>query len=584
MQSGLSGAAARPERARPTRWAALLCGAAAAFCALPALAETMLLPEAPTIDLSRPVPESFSLSPLSAKDVRAYKVAFAATRDGRFEAAAKAAATVSDPTLLGRLAFAKLMHPDYRSSFGELSDWMERYGDQPGADRIYALAMKRRPDGAPAPRAPRAGTAGGDAIWARVEALAERYEASAPAASDDDDGQAAREAFYGGDVEKAQALAKASGERWIEGLSTFRMGDYAEARRNFAALAEDGSKDEWVRSAGAYWAARAAIAAGAPEAAPQYLAVAARTPYTFYGLIAERQLGLEPAITAEGLAPDYAAVTPVRASRTSVAGGPDGAAVARLVRSDRRARRAAALAQLGLQSDAGAELRAGLAGAGPDSREAWARLSLALNAPLTSSHDLSRRARFDIDDFPTPELSPQGGFTLNKALVYALVRQESRFRANAAGPGGAYGLMQLMPATAARVAGDAKLRKNPSRLKDPGLNLKLGQTYVSRLLGALDGDLLHAVAAYNSGPANIQKTLSSLGRDADSLLAIESMPGAKTRDYVEKVVAGYWIYRNIFGMDSPTLDAAASAKKAISAALDQPAAVATAALDSFLSK
>jgi soluble lytic murein transglycosylase-like protein len=129
--------------------------------------------------------------------------------------------------------------------------------------------------------------------------------------------------------------------------------------------------------------------------------------------------------------------------------------------------------------------------------------------------------------------------------------------------------MQLTPATAARVAGDDKLRRDPSPLKDPALNLRLGQDYVEKLLGAVGGDLLHAVAAYNAGPGVIQKTLGQLNGSGDSLLAIESMPGAQTRDFVERVVAGYWIYRNIFGQSSQTLAAAAGGAKAVAAALDR---------------
>jgi soluble lytic murein transglycosylase-like protein len=303
--------------------------------------------------------------------------------------------------------------------------------------------------------------------------------------------------------------------------------------------------------------------------APRWLALAAETPYTFYGLIAERQLGLDPAVTAAGLDP-AAAPSPQAYARAATVAGPAGAGVARLVDADKRARRAAAYAQLGMQAESGAELRAGLQGAAKDTRQNWMRLGLALNAPLTSSADLTRskRSRFNLAQYPTPELEPQGGFTLDKALVYALVRQESRFKADAASSAGAYGLMQLMPATAARVAGDDKLKADPSPLKDPAINLRLGQDYVNRLLGVVNGDLLHAVAAYNSGPGVIQKTIAQLGKGADSLLAIESMPGAQTREFVERVVAGYWIYRNIFGQDSPTLDAAASGSKAVSASLD----------------
>jgi len=565
----------RPYAARACCVAAaalVAAGAATAAFAAPAPAQGAGKTEA------QPNSSAFSLRPLNPKDARAYAAAFAAVRAGRFSEAETLAAQASDPLLAGRLDFAKLMHPDYRASYEELSDWLARYGDQPGAERIYALARKRQPASAPSPAAPRASAGSDAAIWARVETLARRYETTAPAkaappaasksAADSAGAQASREAYYAGEVEKAYDLAVKAGERWIAGLAAFRLDRFDEARARFASLAEDGGETDWVRSGAAYWAARSSIAAGAPEAAPHYLGLAARTPYTFYGLIAERQLGLEPAVTADGLDPAAVSQPVMRGATIS---GPAGAAVAKLVATDRQARRAAAFAQLGMTADAGAELRAGLAAAGAGAREAWTRLALSLNAPLTSSEDLPRKPRFDIADFPTPELAPEGGFVLDKALVYALVRQESRFRADATG-GGAYGLMQLMPATAARVSGDDKLRKNPSLLKDPAINLKLGQTYVTRLLAAVDGDLLHAIAAYNTGPAVIQKTLAKLGRDADSLLAIESIPGASTREFVEKVAAGYWIYRNIFGMDSPTLDAAASSKKAVAVTLDDAAA------------
>lgn len=527
---------------------------------------------------AKPAAESFSLRILSPADARAYANAFALVRQGEFEAAE--AVKVTDPLLKGRLRFAKLMHADYRSSFEELSAWLDDYRDQPEAVRIYTLAKRRQPTGADAPLAPQAGAVSAD--WARVEAQAERLEAKAapraaadpkaPKVTIDGDLQASREAFYGGEVSKAYTLAIKSGERWIAGLAAFQLKRFAEAQTRFAALSEDEAQDEWVRSGAAYWAARAAIAAGEPEAAPQFLTIAARTPYTFYGLIAERQLGLEPAIGPNGLDLGPRPVQLDTAARAASVTGTDGAALARLMRADKRAARAVAFAQIGLEAEAGQEIRAALQGADAEGRRLWTRLGLALNVPLTSPADLNRagRSRFDIAQYPTPDLSPQGGFTIDRALVYALVKQESRFNPEAKSVGGAYGLMQLMPATAARVAGDDKLVGNPAPLKDPAINLRLGQDYVTRLLEVVNGDILHAVAAYNAGPGVIMKTVARLGKDADSLMAIESMPGGQTREFVERVMAGYWIYRNIFGQDSRTLDAAAANAKAIRAAIDLP--------------
>lgn len=171
------------------------------------------------------------------------------------------------------------------------------------------------------------------------------------------------------------------------------------------------------------------------------------------------------------------------------------------------------------------------------------------------------------DSLPLPLLAPTGGFTVAKALVYAIVLRESRFDAAANG-GGAVGLMQITPATAARVMGDAHLARDPSALHDAGFNLRVGQDYLTHLLGAVKGDLVRAVAAYNAGPGAILKTSAQLGDAADTLLVLESMPGAGVRDYVQKVMTNYWTYRGQFGKASPTLDAAAGGGQLLLASLD----------------
>lgn len=172
------------------------------------------------------------------------------------------------------------------------------------------------------------------------------------------------------------------------------------------------------------------------------------------------------------------------------------------------------------------------------------------------------------DSLPLPVLAPTGGFTVAKALVYAIVLRESRFDATAKG-GGAFGLMQITPATAARVMGDAHLARDPSALHDAAFNLRVGQDYITRLLGSVKGDLLRAVAAYNSGPGAILKTSAQLGDAADTLMVLESLPGAGVRDYVQKVMTNYWTYRGQFGKaTSPTLDAAAGEGKLLLASLD----------------
>jgi soluble lytic murein transglycosylase-like protein len=133
-------------------------------------------------------------------------------------------------------------------------------------------------------------------------------------------------------------------------------------------------------------------------------------------------------------------------------------------------------------------------------------------------------------------------------------------------------MMQLMPASAASVAGDPTLKADPITLFDTGKNLALGQAYITWLEQNSGGyDLLRTIAAYNGGPTTLARTESLIGYGADSLLVIESVPYAETRAYVKKVAAAYWTYRRQFGAPTRTLDAAASDLQRIDVRLDTPA-------------
>jgi soluble lytic murein transglycosylase-like protein len=518
---------------------------------------------------AQPPPTPAALRPLSKDDAAIYAEAFRAAHAGDFDAIKDISNQVDDECLIARLDYIRLMHPAYSATYGELKAWLKKHHDQPGAERVYTLARKKAPAKTDLddPDADPSAVVNPDPTlpnWARGPGAAPDLTGlKAPTVKVDPRLQQAKEAYYGGDTEEGYRLATLAGERWVAGLAAFRLKKYEVAEARLTALANDATQSEWVRSAAAFWAARAAVASGAPERAPTLLQIAAKTPYTFYGLIAERQLGLDPAITPAGfdmgeLREEAAEVGPSVAASTS--------ALAKLVRGDKRAHRAAALAQIGLKGEAGQELRTALLNAGsPDARRQWVALGVALGVPLTASGDLTRggKSRFDLTQFPVPDLQPTGGFTLDKALVYAIVRQESGFRADASSNASAYGLMQLTPATAARVVGDDKLAKDPSPLIDPAFNLRVGQDYVTTLLGIVQGDVLRAVAAYNAGPGTIIKTAKRLDPDADSLLVFESMPGGQTREFVQRVVSNYWIYRQIFGQDCPSLAALASGARSV---------------------
>ena len=90
---------------------------------------------------------------------------------------------------------------------------------------------------------------------------------------------------------------------------------------------------------------------------------------------------------------------------------------------------------------------------------------------------------------------------LDEAWVYGLIRQESRFIANAKSSAGASGLMQLMPATAQWVAKKLKLKDwRWAHVTDVDTNVSLGTWYLKHVLDSLDGQPVLASAAYNAGP------------------------------------------------------------------------------------
>lgn len=500
---------------------------------------------------------------LSEADARAYAAALAATKKGDFDAAKKASENVQDKSFLGWVEFQKLFHPTaYKASYDDLIGWLKRYGDLPGAQRVRALARKRQAEIAMDKAEPEADSkafAAADKTETAPRTWAALDDADALLAEPvaETDPKAARLALNDGNLSVAYALAVQQGDNWVAALAAYRQKNFTEARRRFEQTAYDPTEDAWVRSGAAFWAARSATAEGAPQDAPKLLRLAADFPFTFYGLVAERALGVDPqakfksAYIAPMADPDAArTLADVRAADLD-----------RFVAADARARRTVGLMQIGLRSEAEAELRAGLRTASDDAaRKAWTALASDLGRPAAPGNE--HRA-FNPASFPTPELKPEGGFTLDPALVYALVRKESRFDPKAKSSVGAYGLMQVMPSTAAWLTKQSKYSKKPDLLLDPATNLRVGQDYLAYLMsqGPIDGDVLRTVAAFNGGPAPVFKAVKQLGEEADPLLVMESIPVAQSRAYVEEVMAAYWIYTQLSGEDCASLDEAAAGKR-----------------------
>ncbi|TZG29129.1 lytic transglycosylase domain-containing protein [Sphingomonas montanisoli] len=328
---------------------------------------------------------------------------------------------------------------------------------------------------------------------------------------------------------------------WVNGLAAWRSGNC-----NAAAIAFDhvGSqaRDSETMAAGLYWTARADMACGRPDRVEPRLRSAARMKETFYGLLAQGQLGMaaradiQPRLTANDWAAIGAIPNVVRATALAEIG--ENALADQMLRHQARIGRAQdheSLVHLANRLDL------------PET-QIW----LAQNGPAGSV--LSAACRY-----PMPGWAPVSGWQVDKALIFAHALQESQFKADATSPAGARGVMQLMPATAQMVARHQGRTIDADTLGTPAQSIELGQAYLRELAdsGNTGGLLPKVIAAYNAGPGSVANW-NARGRNlADPLLFIESIPFAETRAYVAIVLRNYWMYQRQAGVLPTSLTAMA---------------------------
>lgn len=460
------------------------------------------------LELTTLAPEAGVL--LSQADQQRYQEAFAAQANADWVAADAAMAGLKDRRLVGHLLLSRYLHPDaYKASYDELKAWLNSYADVPGARRVYLLAIKKQPKGERRLVEP---------------AVGRGIRGSLPAAA---------------------VTGSGRGVTWQQGLQAWQQKDYATALARFDAVANNQKHGPWDKSAGAFWASRAAVRAGKPQEASRYLAQAARHTRTFYGQIAARQLGLESRMNWE--------VPDLRGEHlSSLAQLPAG-------------KRALGLLQIGELALAETELRAIHPGNNDQLEEALLALSNRAGLPNLAYHvgmsvTSPEGSLYDAALYPVPRWQPTGGYQVNRALIYALVRQESRFDPMAKSHVGATGLMQLMPTTASYVSGQRYDRANLHKLHDPQTNLDIGQRYVSYLLERpeMKNNLLYLLVSYNGGPTQMERWKRQINAGNDPLLFVELLPATETRDFVQRVLANYWLYMDQFGYQAPSLDVVAT--------------------------
>ncbi|MCB1692898.1 MAG: transglycosylase SLT domain-containing protein [Pseudomonadales bacterium] len=134
---------------------------------------------------------------------------------------------------------------------------------------------------------------------------------------------------------------------------------------------------------------------------------------------------------------------------------------------------------------------------------------------------------------------------------YAIARQESAFMPDARSVAGAMGIMQLMPATARHTADVHGLSLDTSTdLVEPAVNIRLGSAYLGSMLRRFHNNRILASAAYNAGPARVERWLDpSLPMD----VWVETIPFAETRNYVQNVLMYAAIYAKRLSQSAPLI-------------------------------
>jgi soluble lytic murein transglycosylase len=462
---------------------------------------------APSPDVEIVLPE-----PLPPSAVAMYDRIIILQKNNDFSEADRLIRRLGDTTLVGSILADRYLSANYITTPSELLDWYANYSNQPEAPAIYQLMRLK----IPASRLPAAPD---------ISLLPETTMAPSGAA---------RPVF---------APDSASWHRqFMTGITAWENGNLATASARFDHTAELSGISDDDRAASEFWAARAALRMQEPGDYLNWLHQAAGAPDTFYGMLAGRLLG-------QGFGPTGIAATLTEADITAVDATPNGHLAFALLQVGEDEQAAMALRALwpDIQNnpDLGRSVMAVAARAG------LVDVTISIAGSLPNPVDEIAGARL-----PLPALHPEGGFTVDPALVYALTRTESGFDANAVSPVGARGLMQLMPVTASYVRREEGVGGS---LSDPSDNLAMGQAYI-RYLGeqaGINNNLLAILASYNAGPGAAAAWYGSLNGNSDPLLFIETIPNDETRRFVRQVLADSWLYAEEIGLRPNSLDALA---------------------------
>lgn len=339
---------------------------------------------------------------------------------------------------------------------------------------------------------------------------------------------------------------------WRLGWRAYREGRHADAIGFIDRLIVE-ERDPIGRLRSRYWRARAlAGLADDPEAVAaahrEFAEIASAYPLTYYGwrsrsrLPATERVGLgarQPALSRPD--PGERRLSDAQLSRARIlleAGLPE-LALDELSRASRRVGGLADRLEL-------AQLYRSAGSFGSAQRLVLDRYQLALaRGPEPTLEELWWHA-WPAAFLELVEEATRRPGSVDAALVFSIMREESGFRPEVVSPVGARGLLQIMEPTGRRLA-EAVGHPGFSAddLFEPRTNIRLGTHYLGELSQRFDGRLSAAIASYNAGPEAVSRWLVE-EPDLDDDEWVEAIPYEQTRSYVKRVLRSLQAYRLLY--------------------------------------
>jgi len=318
------------------------------------------------------------------------------------------------------------------------------------------------------------------------------------------------------------------------------LNDPARAQQHFDAIGAIAETPLQLSRAN-YWRARAAEARHTEEGdaeARELYAEAAAYSTTFYGQLAATKLSV--------------AISPLREAPKAAEGDERALAVrvVELLFAAGEKEAALTLASESMKHLSGEAQIAALADVAARQRDARVSLNL---GKLAANRGVA------LDDMAFPAYGVPNFNTLpgsaSRSIVYAIARQESAFDPHAVSSAGAMGLMQMIASTARNTASRMRVGFDIHRMiSDGAFNAQLGAAHLGILLGEHKGSYLLTFAAYNAGGGRVKEWIDAYGdprkANIDPIDWIERIPIQETRNYVQRVMENFVVYRAKFRDDA----------------------------------